>query len=55
MRAHFSEGENTRTVTAFDKQDSSMLTVLSQANCLLLRPIDDTPKASGDPVTIYPI
>jgi molybdopterin molybdotransferase len=55
LRAHFSEGENTRTVTAFDKQDSSMLTVLSQANCLLLRPIDDTPKASGDPVTIYPI
>jgi molybdopterin molybdotransferase len=55
MRAHFSEGENSRIVTAFDKQDSSMLTVLSRANCLLLRPIDDTPKASGDPVTIYPI
>jgi molybdopterin molybdotransferase len=55
MRAHFSEGKNARIVTAFDKQDSSMLTVLSQANCLLLRPIDDTAKASGDPVTIYPI
>ncbi len=55
MRAHFSEGENSRTVTAFDKQDSSMLTVLAEANCLLLRPIDDTPKAAGDPVTVYPI
>ena len=55
MRAHFREGENTRIVTAFDKQDSSMLTVLSAANCLLLRPIDDAAKASGDPVTIYPI
>ena len=55
MRAHFSEGKNARIVTAFDKQDSSMLTVLSLANCLLLRPIDDTAKASGDPVTIYPI
>ncbi|AGI67836.1 molybdopterin biosynthesis protein MoeA [Octadecabacter antarcticus 307] len=55
MRAHYSEGENTRTVTAFDKQDSSMLTVLAEANCLLLRPIDHPAKAVDDPVTIYPI
>jgi molybdopterin molybdotransferase len=55
MRAHYSEGENNRSVTAFDKQDSSMLTVLAEANCLLLRPIDDPAKASGDPVTIYPL
>ena len=55
MRATFAEGPENRTVTAFDKQDSSMLTVLANANCLLLRPINDPPKANGDPVTIYPI
>ena len=55
MRARFDEGDAARQVTAFDRQDSSMLTVLADANCLLLRPIDDTPKAAGDAVTIYPI
>jgi len=55
MRARYVEGEDTREVTAFDKQDSSMLTVLAEANCLLLRPIEDAPKTIGDKVTIYPI
>ncbi len=55
MRARFEEGADSRTVKAFDKQDSSMLTVLSDANCLLLRPIDDAPKAAGDAVTILPL
>mgnify|MGYP005996443251 CR=1 FL=1 len=55
MRSMFEEGVENRTVTAFDKQDSSMLTVLANANCLLLRPIDDMAKDIGDPVTIYPI
>ncbi|SMX31534.1 molybdopterin molybdotransferase MoeA [Octadecabacter ascidiaceicola] len=55
MRAVFEEGAENRTVTAFDKQDSSMLTVLANANCLLLRPIDDAAKNAGDPVTIHPI
>jgi molybdopterin molybdotransferase len=44
LYAHTSAKVNARIVTAFNKQDSSMLTtVLSQANCLL-RPIDDTAK-----------
>lgn len=55
MRARFDEREQGRTVTAFDKQDSSMLTVLAEANCLLLRPIGDPAKSARDPVTIYPI
>lgn len=54
MRAEYSEGPDARIVTAFDKQDSSMLTVLAGANCLLLRPIEDPARASGDPVTILP-
>ncbi len=55
MRARFEETTTARRVTAFDKQDSSMLTVLADANCLLLRPIDDGPKEDGDAVTIFPI
>jgi molybdopterin molybdotransferase len=55
MRAHFTENESSRTVTPFAKQDSSMLTVLAEANCLLLSPIDDTPKVAGDLAIIYPI
>lgn len=55
MRARYAEADQGRIVTAHDKQDSSMLTVLAGANCLLLRPIDDGPKQIGDSVTIYPI
>lgn len=55
MRAAFEERDDGRVVTAFDKQDSSMLTVLANANCLLLRPIEDGPKDAGERVTIYPI
>lgn len=55
MRARFSEGDTGRSVHAFDRQDSSMLTVLSEANCLLLRPIHDPARSINDPVTIYPI
>jgi len=55
MRAQFTEGDTARQVTAYDRQDSSMLTVLADANCLLLRPIGDRPKAAGDAVTIFPI
>jgi len=55
MRARYEEGADNRMVTAFDKQDSSMLTVLAEANCLLLRPIDDAAKQAGDAVTVYPI
>ncbi|MCF2872810.1 molybdopterin molybdotransferase MoeA [Octadecabacter sp. G9-8] len=55
MRAKFDEDAQGRVVTAFDKQDSSMLTVLADANCLLLRPIGDSAKQAGDRVTIYPV
>jgi len=55
MRAQFVEGDTSRQVTAFDRQDSSMLTVLANANCLLLRPIDDVPRQTGESVTIFPI
>ncbi|MBT8411956.1 MAG: molybdopterin molybdenumtransferase MoeA, partial [Octadecabacter sp.] len=55
MRAIYAEDAQTRVVSAFDKQDSSMLTVLADANCLLLQPIGAPAMATGERVTILPI
>ena len=48
MRAHL----GTEGVTIFDRQDSALLTVLADANCLALRPIDDPARKAGDPIEI---
>jgi molybdopterin molybdotransferase len=55
MRARLSDGEEGRIVTAFDRQDSSLLTVLSEANALVLRPADDGPRRAGEMVTVLPL
>ena len=48
MRAHVGpEG-----VTIFDRQDSALLSVLADANCLAVRPIRDPARAAGDPIEI---
>ena len=39
-------------VTIFEHQDSAMLTVLADANCLAVRPINDAAKQPGDPIEI---
>ena len=41
MRAEITEGPDGRSITAFNRQDSALLTVLSNANALLIRPIKD--------------
>ena len=44
MRAHLGpEG-----VTVFERQDSALLTVLADANCLVVRPIDDPARKMGE-------
>ncbi|WP_299736271.1 gephyrin-like molybdotransferase Glp [uncultured Roseobacter sp.] len=40
---------------AFDRQDSSLLTVLAQANALLVRPPHDPARAIGEPVAYLPL
>jgi molybdopterin molybdotransferase len=47
MRARIAETETGRMITAFERQDSALLTVLSDANALLIRPINDPPRMSG--------
>ena len=55
MRAHLAETVDGRQVTAFDRQDSSLLTVLSEANALLIRPAGAGPAAAGDWVAVLPL
>lgn len=42
-------------VVAFDKQDSSLLTVLSASDCLIVQPSGDGPRCIGEMVQIIPI
>lgn len=51
MRARVEQG----TITAEFSQDSSLLSVLSHANALLVRPPHDGAKAVGDVVSYIPI
>lgn len=51
MRALVENGK----ITAKTRQDSSLLTVLSDANALLIRPIDDGPRQAGETAEYLPI
>jgi molybdopterin molybdotransferase len=51
MRARVSGGE----ITAFERQDSALLTVLAEANALLIRQIRDGARSVGDVVDYIPI
>jgi len=51
MRAHLGP----KGVTVFDRQDSALLSILTQANCLAIRPPHDPPRAAGERIEIIPI
>lgn len=51
MRARVANGR----ITPFDRQDSSLLTVLSEANALLIRPPHAPAGVTGDPVSYLPL
>ena len=51
MRARLADG----LITPFDRQDSALLTILTQANALLIRPIADGPREAGETVAYLPI
>lgn len=48
MRAHV----DSNGVTIFDRQDSALLTVLADANCLAVRPQNDPARIKGDSIEI---
>jgi molybdopterin molybdotransferase len=39
-------------VTVFDRQDSSLMAVLAEANVLVVRPVDDAARTAGDLVDV---
>ncbi len=52
MRARCVAQGGTLAVTPFDSQDSSRLALLSQANALMMRPVDDPPRKAGERVAV---
>jgi len=55
LRAKLARGtDGTLVATPFEKQDSSMLSLLAQSDGLLVRPPLDPPRRSGDPVSVLP-
>ncbi len=55
MRATVEPGPGLPLITPFQRQDSALLSVLVQANALLIRPANDGPRKAGDEVTFLPI
>ena len=43
------------TITPFDRQDSALLTILTQANALLIRPMNDGARRAGDLMDYIPL
>jgi molybdopterin molybdotransferase len=55
MRARLSAGEALPIITPFDRQDSALITILTEADALLIRPLGDGPQVAGTVVDYLPI
>ena len=55
MRARLSPGTGLPRITPFDRQDSALITILTEADSLLIRPAGDGPVAAGTEVDFLPI
>ncbi|HMS95007.1 MAG TPA: molybdopterin molybdotransferase MoeA [Tabrizicola sp.] len=55
MRARLVEAEGLPVITPFDRQDSALLTILGEANALLIRPVNGGPVAAGTRVPYLPL
>ncbi|WP_347313285.1 molybdopterin molybdotransferase MoeA [Defluviimonas sp. SAOS-178_SWC] len=55
MRARVEAAESGARITAFDRQDSALLSVLSEANALLVRPVGDDARPEGTEVDYIPL
>ncbi len=52
MRARLTPGGD---ITPFDEQDSALLSILADADALLIRPVDDPARPAGDLVSYLPL
>ncbi|MBI1217612.1 MAG: molybdopterin molybdenumtransferase MoeA [Rhodobacteraceae bacterium] len=55
MRARLTPGDDLPRITPFDRQDSSLLGVLSAADALLIRPLGDIARPAGTEVAYLPL
>ncbi len=55
MRARLTAGDGLPGIAPFDRQDSALLSILGQADALLIRPIDAPPCRAGDTVPYLPL
>ncbi len=55
MRARLLPGPDLPLIAPFDRQDSALLTILTEADALLVRPVDDGPRAAGERVDYLPL
>lgn len=55
MRARLTEGPTLPRITPFEAQDSSLLRVMSEADALLIRPVGDSARVTGDEVEYLPL
>jgi len=55
MRSRLTLGEGKPEITPFDRQDSALLSILGEADALLIRPVGDGPRGKGSTVDYLPI
>lgn len=55
MRARLTQGDGLPEIAPFDRQDSALLSILGQADALLIRPIDAPACRAGDTVPYLPL
>ena len=55
MRAHLQPGDGMPGIAPFDRQDSALLSILSDADALLIRPAEDGPRGTGSTVDYLPV
>jgi molybdopterin molybdotransferase len=55
MRARLSPRPGLPGITPFDRQDSALITILTEADALLIRPTADGPQPAGTEVDYIPL
>lgn len=55
MRARLSPGTGLPRITPFDRQDSALITILTEADALLIRPLGDAARPAGTEVDYIPL
>ena len=55
MRARLAAGDGQPEITPFDRQDSALLSILGEADALLIRPVADGPRGKGTTVDYLPL